>query len=216
MSLFRNIIYYTDNRLDDKIANAVRKQLSSIGLPIISSSLQPIKFGKNIPMPGERGYLTMFKQILSCLENSPGEVVYFCEHDVLYHPSHFDFTPPDERFYYNQNWWKIHSDGVALHWDADQVAGLACYKKPAIEWYRMRIDTFDAENFDRKFEPLSGEGSMSFRSAYPNIDIRHGHNLTMSKRGLHHFRNKATAVNFQEKTFDNIPGWSGDTLHALY
>jgi hypothetical protein len=69
------------------------------------------------------------------------------------------------------------------------------------------VASFNTLNFDRKFEPQSGEGSEQWKASRPHIDIRHGHNLTMSKRGLHHFRKKETAVNFTESTIDQIPGW---------
>lgn len=211
----RGIIYFTDSQIPKKMAELVRLQIKSIGLPIVSTSLEPLEFGKNIPMPGPRGYKSMFEQILMCLENSVSDIIYFCEHDVLYHPSHFDFQPYDDRFYYNNNWWKVFSDGTAVSWDADQVSGLVCYKEPAIKWYRSRLATFDPENFDRKFEPMSGEGSVAFKSKLPNVDIRHGSNLTYSKKGLHHFRNKATAVNFQQSTIDKIPGWDL-TIDEIY
>ena len=67
----KGIIYYTDNRLQLKIAHACQKQLKKMGLPIVSASLKPMVFGdKNIHLPLERGSLTMFKQILAALEAS--------------------------------------------------------------------------------------------------------------------------------------------------
>ena len=66
----KGILYYTDNCLDEKIMAACQKQLmkSVNGNRIISVSLQPMQFGDNIHLPLERGYLTMFKQILEGLE----------------------------------------------------------------------------------------------------------------------------------------------------
>ena len=67
----KGIIYYTDNRADERINQRVRNQLLSIGLPITSVSLQPVpNFGRNIVLPLERGMLTMFTQILTALENA--------------------------------------------------------------------------------------------------------------------------------------------------
>lgn len=205
----KGIIFYTDNRIPLRIAHRVQRQIRSIGLPIVSSSLKPMKhMGKNIHINAERGYLTMFTQILAALEASDAEIIFHCEHDVLYHPSHFDFTPPEKgKFYYNQNWWKVREDGYAVHWDADQVSGLVAYREDLIRWYKNRIATFDPKTFDRKFEPLSGEGSVAFKSKYPNIDIRGKHNLTYNKWTLNHFRKKETAVNFETSTIDKIPGW---------
>lgn len=204
----KGIIYYSDCRLDEKIANAVRGQLLSIGLPIVSATLEPLDFGKNFHVKMERGYEAYFNQILTCLENSDSDIIFFCEHDNLMHPSHFDFTPPDkDKFYYDLNWWKVRKDGLAVHWDAAQVSGLCCYRDLALQFYRSRVASFDSKNFDRKFEPTVGIEYETWMSEYPSIDIRHDKNLTYNKWKLEHFRKKETAVNFRESTVDKIPGW---------
>lgn len=206
----KGIIYYTDNQLPLKIARTIQDNIRSIGLPITSASLKPMaSMGKNIVVEGTRGYLTMFKQILAALENCDQDIVYFCEHDVLYPVSHFDFSPPrKDTFYYDQNWWKLRlADGFAVHWDADQVSGMCCYRDLAIEYYKKRIAEFDINNFDRKFEPMSEEGAESYWSDEPHIDIRHNRNLTYNKWTLDDFRKKETAVNFETTTINEIPGW---------
>lgn len=205
----KGIIYFTDNQLNLKIAKKVQEQIRSINLPIVSASLKPMdNMGKNIVVDGERGYLTMYRQILAALENSDAEIIFFCEHDVLYHHTHFAFTPPKKDvFYYNQNWWKVRSDGHAISWDADQVSGLCCYRELAIDFYKKRIETFDPDNFDRRFEPMSGRGSEVWNSEYPNIDIRHTSNLTRSKWSIDDFRRKDTAKNLQESKLEDIQGW---------
>lgn len=208
--LSKGVIYYTENQLNEKIANACREQLrKSFRGNIISCSLKPLDFGDTrIVLPLERGYLTMFKQILAALEASTSEVIFFAEHDVLYDSSHFNFTPPTkDKFYYNLAWWKVREDGLAVHWDAVQVSGLVCYRELALEFYRMRVATFDPENFDRKFEPTVEAEYETFRSEVPYIDIRHNSNLTYNKWSLNHFRKKDTAVNFEVSTVGEIPGW---------
>lgn len=211
----KGIIFYTTNRLPLKIARAVQGQLRSIGLPITSSSQKTMHdMGKNVVTHDKPSYLTMFKQILAALEASDADIVYFCEHDNLYHPSHFDFTPlTRDKFYYDLNWWKIRKDGLAVHWDAVQVSGLVCYRELAIKFYKERIATYDENNFDRKFEPTIGGQYETWRAEFPSIDIRHEHNLTYNKWKLEHFRKKETAVNFEESTIDQIPGW--DNLSIL-
>lgn len=205
----KGIIYYTGGGLPPKLDNLVRKQLLSIGLPIVSATLEPLDFGKNVVVDGKRGYLTMFKQILAALEASDADVIFHCEHDNLMHPSHFEFTPPrEDTFYYDLNWWKIRSDGFAVHWDAEQVSGLCAYRKTLIGHYRKRIESFDPDNFDRKFEPMSGEGAVDWVAPYPSLDIRHNRNLTYNKWGIEHFRKKETALNFETSTLDRIPGWN--------
>ena len=209
----KGIIFYTDNQLRLKIARPVQKQLDKISqeknIPIVSCSLKPMSnMGHNVHLKLKRSYLTMFKQILTALEVSKAEYIYFCEHDVLYHPSHFDFIPPDKsKFYYNRNWWKVREDGLAVHWDADQVSGLVCSRELAIEWYKERVATFDPDDFDRKFEPPGDDTQEGWRSEFPCIDIRHNKNLTFNKWKLEHFRKRETAVNFKRSTIDKIDGW---------
>lgn len=204
----KGIIYYSDSRLDPKIAIPVREQLLKMGLPIVSATLEPLDFGKNFHVKLPRGYEAYFTQILTCLENSDSDIIFFCEHDNLMHPSHFDYTPPTaDKFYYDLNWWKVRSDGLAVHWDAAQVSGLVCYRELALRYYRERLSKFDPDNFDRKFEPTVGIEYETWWAEYPSIDIRHNQNLTYNKWKLEHFRKKETAVNFQTSTIDTIPGW---------
>lgn len=144
----KGIIFYTDNQLNLKIAKKVQKQLSSIadakGLSITSSSLKPMSFGDNVALTDRtRGYLTMAMQILAALEKSTAEIVYFCEHDVLYHPSHFDFVPQEkDRYYYNTNVWRVRaSDGFALKVDdLRQLSGLVVYRETALKHFRKRLE----------------------------------------------------------------------------
>lgn len=211
------IIYYTDNQLNLKLAKKVQNQIKQVGLPIVSASLKPMdNMGKNIRIKGERGTLSYFRQIVAALEVSTAEYVFFCEHDVLYHPSHFDFKPPTKnKFYYNHNVWRVRTtDGFAVTWDANQVAELCCARELALEFYRGKLTQVEAGNFDRSYEPGGRDANKYevWRSEYPNIDIRHGGNLTKSKWSPDDFRDKSTCVNWQESTIDHIPGWSRDQL----
>ena len=145
-SITKGMIYYTENTLDEKVAKPVRDQLQKISdekkVNITSSSLKKMDFGvKNVRFPTmKRGYLTLFKQILGALENCKDEIVFFTEHDVLYHPSHFDFTPKrEDTFYYNQNVWLLRpSDGHALHYDVNQLSGVCVYRDTALVHFRER------------------------------------------------------------------------------
>lgn len=78
MVMDKAIIYYTDNRLREPIFSLVQKYIAASGLPITSCSLKPINFGKNIVLEGkERSYPTMALQILTALENSEADYVFF-------------------------------------------------------------------------------------------------------------------------------------------
>lgn len=230
----KGVVFYTDNRLDDtKVGQAARSQLKTAlnGHELITVSLSPIRFGQNISLDLERGYLTMFKQILAGLEASTADVVFLCEHDVLYHPTHFDFTPPrSDVFYYNENVWKIRlDDGHALFYYVQQTSGLCAYRSLLLEHYRRRVaiceDNLknglhaDKQGFTRRmgFEPgthgrkerVDDYQAESWMSEYPNLDIRHDKNLTPSRWSQGEFRNKRYCSGWIEK--DRVPGW-GKTL----
>ena len=214
----KGIIFYTDNQLKLKIAHRVQDQLRKISeakhIPIVSASLKPMShFGsKNIYLPLERGYLTMFKQILAALEASTADIIYFAEHDVLYHSSHFDFNPPrKDIYYYNQNWWRVRvTDGFAVHWDANQVSGLVAYRELLLKFYRERIAEVEKNGYKAKmgFEPGGRNSKLTsgWKSEYPNVDIRHGHNVSKDKWSLKDFRDKTTSKNFRIAKKE-IPGW---------
>lgn len=213
----KGIIYYTDNKLKLKIAHKVQNLLLVISrdkdIPIVSASLKPMaKMGKNIHISAERGYLTMFKQILAALEASEAEIIFHCEHDMLYHPSHFDFTPPKkDMFYYNHNFWRVRtSDGFAVHWDANQVSGLCAYREHLLNYYRKRLKEIETDGFNRNYEPGGRNKKLyeAWWSEYPNVDIRHGGTLTKSKWSPDDFRDKSTCVNWQESSVEKIPGWN--------
>lgn len=211
----KNIIYYTDNRLDQKIDQAVRKQLLAANIPIVCASLKPMDFGdKRIVINKERGWGTYFEQITRALEASTADIVFFCEHDVIYPVSHFDFLPlTKDKYYYNHNWWKIRlEDGFAAHWDADQVSGLCCYRELVLPHYQRILATFDRATFNRKFEPGSGVISEAWKSAEPLVDIRQPGVMTRSKWSLDDFRDKTTAKNFETGT---CPEWAKEIINGI-
>ena len=205
------ILYYTDNRLDPKIMKACQIQIEKSGLPIISVSRKPLDFGHNIVLKGRRSALQLHRQILAGLEVIDADVVFFAEHDVLYHPSHWDFTPKmADRFYYNTNVWKVRmSDGHAV-WtdDLQQTSGLCASRSLLLEQYRRRVKEIEKKGFDRHYEPGEKTGpwkSRNWKSKHPNLDIRHGNNLTRAKWHPSEFRNKQYAKGWREA--DAVPPW---------
>ncbi len=216
----KGILYYSDNCIRIRLAKMCRKQIASIGLPITSVTLKPIEFGNNICLNLERGRLTMFKQILTGLEAMKEDIVFHCEHDVLYHPSHFEFTPErDDVFYYNENNWRIREDGFAVYFDHDSTSQLCAYRELLIEEYSERVRKIEEEGWHNNgYEPgtrsiarggFSDRSAARWRSAYPNLDIRHDNNLTANRWSVDKFRDKSTCQNWQESTVDKLPGWEG-------
>ena len=240
----KGAIYYTDNQLNEKIASKVRDRLEDISVEkyinITSASLKKLDFGvKNIRFPSlKRGYLAMYKEILGALENSSDEIVFFTEHDVLYHPSHFDFVPKDNNtFYYNQNVWYLRQDGHALHYDVNQLSGLCVWRETALihyrekfkkieEMYNLLVKDNDYTEFNRWIRFMGHEPfthnriewenkfkSEGWKSEYPNIDIRFGENSTGMRWKKEQYRNQNLLINWQE-TESTIPGWGETKLLA--
>jgi len=216
----KGICFYTENRCPPHIFKAVQENLlkSSNGMPIVSVSLKPIDFGKNIVLPLERGILTMFKQILAGLEALDTEFAFLCEHDMLYHKSHFDFTPNKPNIYfYNTFTYKIDANsGQALHYLCKQTSGLCANRKLLVNHYRRRIYLVEtAGRFSRNmgFEPgthkpprgVDDFKAENWMSEFPNIDIRHGGNLTPSRWTQAEFRNKNSCLGWTMS--DSVPGW---------
>jgi hypothetical protein len=215
----KGIVYYTDCKAKPEITEAVRRQIdkSRNGHEVVSVSLDPVSWGRNIHVPLVRGVLTMFKQMLAGIEASKADIIFFCEHDVLYHPSHFDFTPDDrEKFYYNQNTWKVRwEDGQALFYYCNQTSGLCAYRDILLDHYRLRVARVEKEGYSRNmgYEPgthqfprgVDGRTSEKWMSAFPNIDIRHTNNLTKNRWSQDEFRNKNSCLGWTMA--DEVPGW---------
>lgn len=235
----KGCIYYTDNRLDPKILNICQKQLrSSFTGEIINVSLKPMDFGKNIVLKNRvRSYPTMITQILMALEASTSDYVFFCEHDVLYHPSHFDFVPQKENIYYynvNNFRWRYLTD-VAITYDTlTSLSMLCCYRDLAINHYKYRIKVMEDNQLDKNrsreprwarrfgYEPgtkptrrggLTDEEHTKVISRFPNIDIRHKGTFSKPKTFRSEFRHLPN--DFTEVNIDDIPGWDLRKLFNL-
>lgn len=225
----KGIIFYTHNDLDTQIAKGVQQQILKSGLPITSCSLKPIDFGNNIVFEGKRGIMSYFNQIVLALENSTAKYVFFCEADVLYHPSHFDFTPPtDDTFYYNTNVWKWNYYGhrVVTYDHQASVSGLCVNRQLALDFYKRRLKIIYENGWDKLptfgnpswarglgYEPGKHNGNKlepaqakEWRSEYPLIDIRHTKCMTVPKMQVEGFKKKPTG--WKEEVIENLPGWN--------
>src|SRR5579859_2275007 len=136
----KGCIYYTDNRPKEFILEKCQQEIKNGWQgKIVSVSLKPINFGENIVLPMERGLPTMITQITMALEALDTDIVFFLEHDVLYHPTHFDFVPVrDDVYYYNlNNWrWGIKEDFAITYDGLHSLSQLCCSRKLALEHYR--------------------------------------------------------------------------------
>lgn len=226
----KGIIYYTDNRLKEPIFSLVQKQILTAKLPVVSVSLKPINMGKNIVIDLPPGYITMIKQIEKALETSQADYVFFCEHDVLYPKSHFEFTPRrDDIFYYNDNVWRWdYPENRAIRYDRlICLSGLSVNRKFALAHYQKRLKIIEdlkltahkthEPDWARKwgYEPgtkkikrggFSDDDFETWSSPEPIIDIRHGRTFSQSKVTLDSFKHLPT--NWQESSLEKITGWN--------
>lgn len=223
----KGILYYTHNICDEKIFSAVQKTILKSGLPIVSCSLKPINFGKNIVLDLEPGIVTLTKQIITALETSEKKYVFFCEHDVLYHESHFDFTPTtDDTYYYNTNVWRwdFPKDRLIRYDGLKSLSGMCCNRELALNHYRKKLELIEKNGWDNGRDPrwarvigyepgkekrrggFLDEKKDTWESKYPLIDIRHTGTITKPKVTLDSF--KHPPENWKEITFSELKGWN--------
>jgi hypothetical protein len=228
----KEVVYYTHGVGDNQLLEACRRQLAK-GMKtkhIVSISTNSLDFGKNIVFPRLEvgGFLDMFQRILLGLEATTADIIFFCEHDVLYHPSHFDFIPPSkDMYYYNTNVWRVRaSDGHSLYTDnLQQLSGLCAYRETLLTHYRKRLKMIYEKGFSNAqgFEPgthgreerVDDLKAESYFSAFPNLDIRHETNATASRWTKEEFRNKRYTEGWTEKKISEIPGWNTTDLASL-
>jgi len=215
-----------------------RKFILEAGLPVVSVSLKPIEFGENYVLENRfRSYPTQVDQIILALEKSTAEYVFFCEHDVLYHKSHFDYTPTDDNtFYYNINnfRWDFPNDRAIQYDGLTSLSQLCVNRKKALDHYKQRqakIKEWDLD-IQRSREPrharvwgyepgtkktrnggFSDELCERWRSEFPNVDIRHDKTFSKPKITLSSFHHKPE--NWKEITLNQIDGWDLKELFNL-
>ncbi len=234
----KGIIYYTDGSVNDPIFSIVQKQILKANLPIVSVSFLPLHFGKNFVLTLPSNIVSMIKQIIKALEESESKFVFFCEHDVLYPLSHFDFTPQkDTIFYYNANVWRWNypTDGAITYDRLISLSGLSVNREFALNHYRKRLKKIGEMHWDldtKRHEPIwarkwgyepgtkkmkrggfSDDDFETWNSFYPIIDIRHGKTFSPPKVTLESFKHQPTG--WKETTLDKIDGWNIKELFKL-
>lgn len=202
------IVFYTDGRAPGEVLRASLGQISRAaeGLTIVRVGLarEPeSRHWADIMVEGiDRGPEAMFAQILAGLEALDTDVAFLCEHDVLYHESHFWLRPPTDAAYcYDTNWWKVDlKTGKAVTYRAKQVSGLFADRQLLIKHYRRRLELVRRDGFTRRmgFEPGSHRRaervddvpSLEMRAEGPSLDIRHSSNFTETRWSQDKFRTR--------------------------
>jgi len=229
MIISKAVIYYTDNILDDNLCKTVRSFIAASELPIYSASLKPIDFGDNEVINEERGYPSIVKQIISCLSRSREDYVFFCEHDVLYPKSHFEFTPTrDDIFYYNRNTWRwlLGSSRVIQHDRMHSLSTLCANRQFALDHYLRRQQMIEERGWDKikshepgwaraiGYEPgtkkkkrggFSDDDYDTWYSIEPVVDVRHKGTFSRPKTTLTEFKHPPKW--FKERPVEMLEGW---------
>jgi len=242
MALTYGCIYYTDNRPKQFILDRCQKTLrENCPYPIVAVSLhKPVNLGENcttiILNDRERSYPTMIYQQVIALEKLDTDIVYFLEHDVLYHPSHFNYTPPTKEIYYyniNNYRWSIKEDFAVTYDGLHSLSMLCCYRETALAHFKARLKYVEDNLWEatRSREPrlgrtigyepgtkpkrrggFSDETFVCWRSEFPNIDIRHRNTFSSPKTTLEEFKHPPT--NWKEERLEDIPYWNMKELQT--
>ena len=209
----RVVVYYTDSKLDDEtpqLANAVRKRLKKMvgPIPIISVSQKPLNFGKNICIGEQpRKFKSIYEAILAGVSEAPdGSIVYLCEHDVFYHPSHFAQVPdePDTMYFNTARYYYALGQSSFIKARGKRALSQSVgTKETIIKHVTERLDGCGDEITERwnELEKKSSVKYKNFESVRPNVDILHENNYT--PRGdykRNYLRGKSVGV-------ENLPGW---------
>jgi hypothetical protein len=224
------IVQYTDNFGDQEFLEICRRQVNRCAKlngidEIICVSQKPIAdFGNNIVMDLERSVLSLFKQVVAGLEASTSEIVYLCEHDIIYHPSHFKYVPQQEGvFYYDRNRWSVCDEtGEAVFYYTDVPSMLCAYRTTLLDHYKKALADLESKNgkWDGRngYSPpkgLPGNKRRGVRQTiigeFPSLDVRRKDSWTRKRMDKSQFRNSNSRRGWKESDF--VPGWGQTEGH---
>ena len=223
----KGLVYYTCNSIDGTpLVEACQQNLirCANGHDIVTVSQKPIDFGRNFVLDGlKREPLSLFKQVLKGVEECDADIIFLIEHDILYHPSHFDFVPPrKDIFYYNRNRWAVDPDtGKAVFYQTNVLSLLVAYKDLLLEHWTRRVELTEEHGFrsrdgysppkglpkeeQKKYKTWMGEG--------PNLDIRHDDTYTRKRMSKNQFKSDRSCRDWAESYY--LPYW-GDMTNWDY
>ncbi|AQT67959.1 hypothetical protein STSP2_01111 [Anaerohalosphaera lusitana] len=171
----KRIIYYTDNSIDDtRLAKVARKYIRRSSIAVTSVTHKPMEFGDNFVFYNPPSARSILRQVLMGLYTTPEKTVYLCEHDCLYHRSHF----------------ALETDGVAFNTNVYRLTNRGFYKKS--EWVLSQLiadrdcliqaieQKLAQPDPIKLLEPGRGDNwpVELLQSKLPNVDVRHGRNFS--------------------------------------
>ena len=216
----KTLVYYTDNTGDPFFMETCRKQILccmiKYNYPIINVSQKPLDFGSNIVMKLERSVLSIFKQILRGCQEAKSDYIFLLEHDLIYHPSHFDFTPErDDTFYYDRHRYSICDEtGKSVFYHTDVPSMLCASRELLIKHYSKCVDWVSKEGWKGRwgFSPPKEvprdmkEGRREIWMAeYPSLDVRREASWSRKRMSRKQFRNPKGHRGWKE--VESVDGW---------
>lgn len=216
------VIQYTDNTGDPLFMSKCRKQLMKCAnengiTDVICVSQKPVlDLGKNIVMDLERSVLSIYKQIYRGLEETEADIIYLCEHDIVYHPSHFEFMPREEGiFYYDWNRWSVCDEtGKAVFYYTDVPSMMCAFRTTLLNHYARCIIKVEKEGWSGKdgYSPPKGLPKkdrtgkrQTYISKFPSLDVRRKESWTRKRMTKDQFRGKNSNRGWKES--GHVPGW---------
>ena len=159
------------------------------------------------------------------MKEAEQDYLFFTEHDVLYHPSHFEFRPKrDDTYYYNNSVVKYRlSDKKVVSYDCSWLSQLCANRELLISHYEKRLDIIANGGKAYGYEPGTGQsksidnvGSERWNGSNMNIDVRHGGNWTgVQRMDTSEFKNKKTCQNFEVLEVKDLKDWDHERLLNL-
>lgn len=202
----KTIIYYTANREPKELTKLVRKTLRNAadGLPIISVSQKPIRFGKNICVGdvGFSGHNSVRQVLLGAIE-AKTHYVALAEADCLYPKEHFRYVPKDDRiFWYDRNVWILSENGFT-ECRRTSIAGITVNREKLIRSIDRSLqgrELWYPEDTKRNLpKAYKRHGWHSCWTEQPIVTINH-------KNGLHPIHEPVKGENkyFREISYDTV------------
>lgn len=222
-SLSIGLVYYTDNHGDPLLLSACRAQIARCmaekNIPerhLVSVSHKPMDFGRNFVVDLERAVLSIFKQILLGLEESTAEIIFLLEHDLVYHPSHFDFVPTDQKiFYYDRNRWSVcDQTGKAVFYHTNVPSMLCAYRELLLKHYSKATAFIEKNGWRSRYGYSPPKGLpkeqrigryKTYEAKQPSIDIRRDDAWTRKRMDKSQFRSERSCRGWKEA--DGVPSW---------
>ena len=161
----KQILYYSHNIIDGTpLNNLCRQLLLATGIPIVSVTHKPIDLGKNIVVDLQPGKQAYYKQMSIGLEACSADIIYLCEHDCLYHPSHFELLPTPYPIMFNRNQYRCCSYGAYKTTDRDHfMSALIGRREVLVDRMRNKQGFIMTEHID----------GLHLKGPLPILDIRH-------------------------------------------